>query len=80
MKLDAGACFSEKFSQSTIPTLISVLERYDTKAYRNGLIVRAWGIKDIDDLSKVAISGCDGATVNWLDRAKEYLYMDRINK
>ena len=38
-------------------------------AHARGLSIRAWRVRDLDDLDRVARAGADGATVNWPDRA-----------
>ncbi len=41
--------------------------------HNDGFSVRAWGIKDLDDMKRVYDLGADGMTVNYPDKLVEYI-------
>lgn len=60
--------------------LVEICPRADTltpeavaEATRRGVRVRAWGVRNEDDLLQAARAGAWGTTVNWPDRARDAL-------
>lgn len=44
-----------------------------SEAKARGLGLRAWGVRNLDEVERVALAGADGMTVDWPDRARERL-------
>ena len=48
-------------------------EAFVEKWHGDGFNVRAWGIKNLDDMKRVYDAGADGMTVNFPNKLKEYI-------
>ncbi|GFR49853.1 hypothetical protein Agub_g11953 [Astrephomene gubernaculifera] len=59
--------------QQLCPRANVLTEEAVRQAVAAGLSVRAWGVRDMQLLRRVASSGCHGATVNWPREAREAL-------